>query len=49
MKTRSSLNVLILLLLIVGVATSPKAQVQPDLARRYFEEARRLCERDAGR
>jgi hypothetical protein len=31
------------------VATAADAQVQPDVAKRYFEEATKLCERDAGR
>jgi len=48
MQTRSHLNALFLLLLL-GAATAAKAQVQPELAKRYFEEATKLCERDAGR
>src|SRR5678816_4175530 len=49
MQTRSDLNGLLLLLLL-GAATAAEAQVQPEeLAKRYFEEARKLCERDAGR
>jgi hypothetical protein len=48
MQTQSNLNTLILLLLL-GAATAAEAQVQPELAKRYFEEARKLCERDAGR
>jgi hypothetical protein len=48
MQTRSYLNALFLLLL-PGAATAVEAQVQPELARRYFEEATKLCERDAGR
>src|ERR671910_3435526 len=48
MQTRSRLNPLFLLLLL-GAATAAEAQVQPELARRYFEEATKLCERDAGR
>src|SRR6185503_11831587 len=48
MQTRSHLNALFLLLLL-GAATAAKAQVQPALAKRYFEEAKKLCERDAGR
>src|SRR4029077_11136364 len=37
------------LLVLLGAATVAEAQVQPDVARRYFEEATKLCERDAGR
>jgi hypothetical protein len=48
MTTRHHLNTLFLLLLL-GVAAATEAQVRPDLAQRYFEEATRLCERDAGR
>src|SRR5687767_15369383 len=48
MQTGSNLNALSLLLLL-GAATAAEAQVQPELARRYFEEATKLCERDAGR
>ena len=48
MRTRAHLNALFVLLLL-GAATAADAQVQPDLARRYFEEAGKLCERDAGR
>ena len=48
MQTRSHLNALFLLLLL-GAMTAAKAQVQPELAKRYFEEAMKLCERDAGR
>src|SRR3954462_4966016 len=47
-QTRYDLNALFLLLLL-GAATAVDAQVQPQLARRYFEEAAKLCERDAGR
>jgi hypothetical protein len=47
MPTRSHLNALFLLLFVA--ATAVEAQVQPELARRYFEEATKLCERDAGR
>jgi hypothetical protein len=42
------LNALFLLLLL-GTATAAEAQVQPELAKRYFEEATKLCARDAGR
>ena len=48
MQTRSHLNALFLLVLLGG-ATAVEAQVQPELAKRYFEEATKLCERDAGR
>jgi hypothetical protein len=48
MQTRSHLNALFLLLLL-SAATAAEAQVQPELAKRYFEEATKLCERDAGR
>jgi hypothetical protein len=34
---------------LLGAATVADAQVQPQLARRWFEEVKRLCERDAGR
>jgi hypothetical protein len=37
------------LLALPGAATAADAQVEPQVAQRYFEEARRLCERDAGR
>ena len=48
MQTRSHLDALVLLLLL-STATAAEAQVQPELAKRYFEEATKLCERDAGR
>ena len=48
MQTRYHLNGLFLLALL-GAATAAEAQVQPELAKRYFEEATKLCERDAGR
>jgi len=48
MQTRYKLNTLLLLLLLGG-ATAAEAQVQPELAKQYFEEATKLCERDAGR
>ena len=48
MHTRHQLNRLFLLMLL-GAATTVEAPVQPDLAKRYFEEATKLCERDAGR
>src|SRR3954463_14774272 len=47
-QTRYGLNSLFLLVLF-GAATVAGAQVQPQLAHRYFEEATKLCERDAGR
>jgi hypothetical protein len=34
---------------VSGAAIAAEAQVDPQLARRYFDEATRLCERDAGR
>jgi hypothetical protein len=34
---------------VFGAATDAEAQVDPQLARRYFDEAKKLCERDAGR
>src|SRR3954469_3902843 len=37
------------LLVLLGAAAAADAQVQPKLAQRYFEEATKLCERDAGR
>jgi hypothetical protein len=51
MQTRYDLNGLFVLVLLVmpGAATAAEAQVQPELAKRYFEEATKLCERDAGR
>jgi hypothetical protein len=48
MQTRYDLNGLLLLVLLCA-ATAAEAQVQPQLAKRYFEEAKTLCERDAGR
>ena len=48
MQTRSTLNALVVLL-VLGSATAAQAQVQPELARRYFDEVTKLCERDAGR
>jgi hypothetical protein len=48
MQTRSNLSALFLVLLL-GAATAAEAQVRPELAKRYFEEATKLCERDAGR
>src|SRR5689334_19529437 len=48
MHARSQLDAPFLLLLL-SAATAAEAQVRPELARRYFEEATTLCERDAGR
>src|SRR5580765_5663839 len=48
MAIRYYLNTLFLLVLL-GAATAAEAQVQPEIAKRYFEEATKLCERDAGR
>ena len=48
MQTRYDLSALFLLVLL-GAATAADGQVQPQLAQRYFEEAKTLCERDAGR
>jgi hypothetical protein len=39
----------VLLLLLLGAPALADAQVQPQLAGRYFKEATTLCERDAGR
>jgi hypothetical protein len=47
-QTRYDLKALFLLVLF-GAATAADAQVQPQLAQRYFEEVTKLCERDAGR
>ncbi len=48
MKIRRHFNTLPLLVLL-GAATAANGQVQPQLAQRWFEEATKLCERDAGR
>ncbi len=48
MKIRRHFNKLPLLPLL-GAAMAADAQVQPQLAQRWFEEATKLCERDAGR
>jgi len=48
MQTRYYLYALFPVALLC-VTTAAEAQVQPELAKRYFEEARKLCERDAGR
>ena len=51
MQTRYELNSLFRLvpLVLLGAATAAQAQVQPELAKRYFDEVTKLCERDAGR
>src|ERR1043166_4178283 len=48
MKIRLHVTTLPLLVLL-GDATAVDAQVQPQLARQWFAEATKLCERDAGR
>src|SRR2546430_8909819 len=48
MTIRYPLNTLVLLVLL-GAAAAADAQVQPQLAERYFKEVTTLCERDAGR
>src|SRR3954468_8104041 len=48
MRIRYHFNTLPLLVLL-GAAAIADAQVQPKLAQRWFEEATKLCERDAGR
>jgi hypothetical protein len=48
MQTGSNLNALSLLVLL-GAATAADAQVQPELARRDFEQVTKFCQRDAGR
>src|SRR5688500_5101416 len=48
MTIRYHLNRLFVLVLL-GAAAAADAQVQPQLAERYFKEATKLCERDAGR
>ena len=48
MTIRYYLNALFPLVLL-GAATAADAQVQPELAKRYFEEATKLCARDAGK
>ena len=47
MASRYHLTTLVLLVLF-GAAAAANAQVQAQLAQRYFEEATKLCERDAG-
>jgi hypothetical protein len=46
--THISLSALVPLVLLGGVAAAD-GQVQQQVAERYFQEAKRLCERDAGR
>src|SRR5262245_15335893 len=48
MKNRRHFKALPLLALL-GAAMAADAQVQPQLAQRWFEEATKRCERDAGR
>ena len=48
MKIQHHFNTLPLLVLL-GAAATADAQVQPQLAQRWFEEVTKLCERDAGR
>jgi hypothetical protein len=48
MRTRYHLSSQFLLALF-GAATGAEAQVDPQIAKRYFDEATKLCERDAGR
>jgi hypothetical protein len=43
------LLLLLVLLVLSGGVTPAEGQVQPDIAKRYFEEVTKLCERDAGR
>jgi hypothetical protein len=46
---RLTLIAWLLVLGVLGTATAAQAQITPELAKRYFEEARKLCERDDGR
>src|SRR5262245_16500425 len=48
MRSRHHLHACFLVALLGATATA-EAQIQPELAKRYFEEAKKLCERDAGR
>lgn len=48
MRTRYCVSALFLLL-VFGAPMRAEAQVDPQLAQRYFQEAKELCERDAGR
>jgi hypothetical protein len=45
--TRSGISALLLLVLL-GTATAAREQVQPQVAQRYFADAKANCERDAG-
>src|SRR5205809_7792087 len=47
-QTQYDLKALFLVVMLGG-ATAADAQVQPELAKKYFDEATKLCERDAGR
>src|SRR4051812_47436335 len=49
MKIQSHFMTLRLLTLLLGAAAGANAQVQPQLARQWFEEVTKLCERDPGR
>jgi hypothetical protein len=48
MKLTYRLNPLIFLMMLAAT-TAASGQVQPESVQRYFEEAKTLCERDAGR
>ncbi len=48
MRTRYHFNALSLFM-VFGAPTRAEAQVDPQLAQRYFQEVMELCERDAGR
>jgi hypothetical protein len=48
MRTRYHF-IALFLFLVLGAATGAEAQVDPQLAQRYFQEATKLCERDAAR
>src|SRR5947209_1950398 len=48
-QTRFDMKGLFLFVLLAAATAAADAQVQPQLAQRYFEEATTLCERDAGR
>lgn len=43
MIVRNHLNTLFLLALL-GAAAAAEAQVEPEIAKRFFEEAAKLCE-----
>ena len=47
MEIRRHFNLPLLAMLAAAIVAD--AQVQPQLAKHYFEEATKLCERDAGR